>query len=153
MKNFAAKAAAAVTLLASAEVKAEKSKFGMPPWTFGPPPRKTHNTLALTTEVCQRSVNRLKYQSVDFNDVIRQNPDTRWTDESFSFPDAIYWNDLRPKYGQRSQKKANQGYWRSLSDVLDERYSLWGSTEIQPTDAVQGGFGDCWFIAAASSVA
>ena len=48
MKNFAAKATAAVTLLASAEVTAEKSKFG----TFNPPPRKTHNTLALTPEIC-----------------------------------------------------------------------------------------------------
>ena len=48
MNNFAAKAAAAVTLLASAEVTAEKSKFG----TFNPPPRKTHNALALTTDIC-----------------------------------------------------------------------------------------------------
>ena len=126
MKNFAAKAAAAVTLLASAEVTAEKSKLG----TFNPPPRKTHNTLALTPEICQRSVNRLKHQSVDFNDVIRQNPDTRWTDDSFKFPDAIYWSDMRPDAQFDQKGMAEAGSWHSLSGVIDERYSLWGNTEI-----------------------
>ena len=93
MKTFATKATAALTFLASAElVSADKSKFG----TFNPPPRKTHNTLARTPEICQRSVNRLKHQNVNFNDIIRENPDTRWTDDTFNFPNAIYWDDLRP---------------------------------------------------------
>ena len=43
MKNFVAKAAAYVALLASVVVSAEKSKLG----TFDPPSRKAHNTLYL----------------------------------------------------------------------------------------------------------
>ena len=49
MKNFVAKAAAYVALLASVVVSAENSKLG----TLNPPPLKTHNTLSLSPTVVE----------------------------------------------------------------------------------------------------
>jgi len=39
---------------------------------------------------------RLRQENVDFNTVLQANTG-KWVDETFSFPDAIFWKDMRPE--------------------------------------------------------
>lgn len=78
-----------------------------------------------------------------------------WVDESFTFPDAIFWKDMRPTSpGDDQSARAEDTQWLRISDVFDpSEYSLWGSEEISPKDTIQGYLGDCWVHTAAASVA
>ena len=53
------------------------------------------SSYGVTRDICQRSMNRLKRENIDFNEVLRANTGT-WADDTFSFPDAIFWKDMRP---------------------------------------------------------
>ena len=48
-------------------------------------------------EICSRAVDRLLKDNVDFNEIIAANTGT-WVDETFNFPDAVFWEDMRPEY-------------------------------------------------------
>ena len=53
------------------------------------PPTVTH-------EICSRAIDRLLDNNIDPNEVLRANTGT-WVDSTFGFPDAIFWEDMRPK--------------------------------------------------------
>ena len=47
-------------------------------------------------EICTRAVDRLLYQNFDPKIALRDHSkDNPWTDHSFSFPSALYWEDMR----------------------------------------------------------
>ena len=48
----------------------------------------------LSHEICSRSVDRALHENIDYNDVLRENTGT-WVDDSFTFPNAFYWEDMR----------------------------------------------------------
>ena len=124
--------------------------------TFRPPPltlQTANDGSGLTHEICSRAVDRLIHRNVDFNEIIEANTG-QWTDDTFTFPDAIFWKDMRPSNPVDDQsKKASTTEAVRLSEVFDEWYSLWGYTQISPKDAIQGYLGDCWMHAAAAVVA
>lgn len=49
----------------------------------------------MTHEICSRAIDRALLKNVDFNTVLREDTGN-WTDTEFSFPHAIFWEDMRP---------------------------------------------------------
>ena len=49
----------------------------------------------VTHETCSRAIDRLLLDNVDFNTVLREDTGN-WEDKTFSHPDAILWEDMRP---------------------------------------------------------
>ena len=48
----------------------------------------------LTHDICTRAIDRLYYHNDDFNEVLEANTGN-WTDPNFTFPEAIFWDDMR----------------------------------------------------------
>ena len=109
----------------------------------------------LTKEICSRSVDRLLLHNVDFNEIIAANTG-EWVDETFDFPESIYWDDMRPKSSadDESNNAQNMMRWERLSDRFPASdYSLWGTTGISAKDPTQGSLGDCWIMTASAAIA
>ena len=104
--------------------------------------------------MCSRSINRLLEHNTDFNQVISANTG-KWVEESFTYPDAIFWSDMRPTDPTIDESSlAEEIKWLRISDVFDHHfYSLWGSKEISPKDVHQGVLADCWLHASAAAIA
>jgi hypothetical protein len=109
----------------------------------------------LTHEVCSRAIDRLLYKNEDFNSVLKNaGSSPSWVDESFPFPQAVYWDDMRVDASSDNSWIDSYADWTRLSDAFSgDKYSLWGEKGIEPGDVNQGGLGDCWLHAAAASVA
>ena len=108
----------------------------------------------LTHEICSRAIDRLLHDNVDFNEIIKENTG-EWVDETFPFPEAIFWEDMRPRSPANDESaREHDAVWRRISDIFPpDSFSLWGKNEISPKDAKQGYLGDCWIHGAASAVA
>ena len=67
-------------------------------WTNKPDPRihpkMLQSTAGLTHDICTRAIDRLLLDNIDYNDVLVANSGD-WTDSTFPFPDAIFWDDMR----------------------------------------------------------
>ena len=124
------------------------------PQTMSMPKTAMQHFAIPSHEVCSRAVDRLLLRNTDFNDVLRENTGS-WEDPEFGFPDAVYWEEMRPTLPMDDESgTAQQADWIRISDVFGtDEHSLWGSTGINYKDAKQGYLGDCWIIAAASAVA
>ena len=62
---------------------------------------------------------------------------------------------MRPVNKENDETERTQYNWRRISDDFTDmsKYSMWGSTNVSFEDPAQGYLGDCWIIAASSSVA
>ena len=71
----------------------------------------------VTREICSRAKDRMLKDNIDFNDIIAENTGT-WVDETFDFPDAIYWDDMRPEFAadDESSSANNKMKWERISD-------------------------------------
>ena len=67
----------------------------------------------------------------------------------------IQWDDMNVHQNDDESERLTDGTTlRRLSEVFSpDEYSLFGRDSISPKDARQGGLGDCWIVAASSSVA
>ncbi len=86
---------------------------------------------SVTHEVCSRSVDRVLHKNIDFNTVLREDTG-EWKDETFSFPHAIFWDDMRPNSPSDDlSSMENDGFWLRMSDIFDaKKYSLFGDNGI-----------------------
>ncbi len=76
-------------------------------------------------------MDRLLHKNIDFNTVLREDTG-EWKDETFSFPHAIFWDDMRPEDPYHNLSYAeNDGFWLRISDIFDaNKYSLFGDNGI-----------------------
>ncbi len=88
-------------------------------------------------EICSRSIDRLLHDNIDFNEVLEANTG-EWTDTTFTFPDAIFWKDMRPTHPSDNESgRSSDTQWLRISDVFNtDEFSLWGSEEISPKDTI-----------------
>ena len=49
---------------------------------------------AVTHEQCSKAVDRLHLHNVDPNKIIKDTTKHPWTDETFMFPDSVFWEDM-----------------------------------------------------------
>ena len=92
----------------------------------------------MNREVCSRAVDRLLKNNIDFNQIIEANTGT-WVDETFNFPDAVFWKDRRPEFAvdDESERAKTITTWERISDVFPaDSYSLWGTTAVSPKDPI-----------------
>ena len=77
-------------------------------------------------------------QNEDFNEVLRENKGSpAWYDESFSYDEAVYWDDMRVSSQDDNSWYDSYADWMRLSDVFDgDRYSLWGNQGVRPADVI-----------------
>ena len=54
--------------------------------------------------------------------------------EYSSYIDYIEWSRIKNRFG-------------------GQEFSMWGSSDVRPEDAIQGDIGNCWLISAAMSLA
>lgn len=94
---------------------------------------------------CSYAQDRNKNKLVDFETILN-GPD-KFTDAEF-YPDtdALYWADMGEHLGGTEELQ-----WRRAKDAFPNMSFL--GNGLSPDDINQGGLGDCWFLAAASSVA
>lgn len=60
---------------------------------------------------------------------------------------------MRPVDPDDDETERTSLYWTRISDYFNtDKYSLWGDDNVNYEDPEQGYLGDCWIIAAASSV-
>ena len=87
--------------------------------------------VGVTHEVCSRSVDRVLRNNIDFNTVLREDTG-EWKDTTFSFPHAIFWEDMRPMdYSNDLSNMKDNGFWLRMSDIFDpEKHSLFGDNGI-----------------------
>ena len=87
--------------------------------------------VSVTHEICSRSVDRLLNKNIDFNTVLREDTG-EWTDKTFSFPDALFWEDMRPTdLGNSLSSMKDNGKWYRISDIFNaEKFSLFGNNGI-----------------------
>ena len=86
--------------------------------------------VSVTHEICSRSVDRVLHKNIDFNTVLREDTG-EWTDKTFSFPDALFWEDMRPTDKTNSLEGMQNNGWYRMSDIFDaEKYSLFGGNGI-----------------------
>ena len=102
------------------------------PELFGPQVLQTTDAEAsegVTHEICSRSVDRLLKNNIDFNTVLKEDTG-EWKDETFTFPHAIFWDDMRPT-SSMDDLSSYDGFWLRMSDIFDaEKYSLFGDNGI-----------------------
>ena len=154
MLNFAAQTIAALAFVGLVNGKAHNPAFdGKRVVKPKIAPKYMEENPAVNHEICSRSMTRALLQNFDPNEPLVANSG-EWTDASFPFPEALRWPDMPGGANYSQQHQAENAEWLKISDVFnDSRYSMFGSQQISPKDAVQGGIGDCWFVSAASSVA
>ena len=79
-------------------------------------------------ETCQRAVNRLKSESLDYNDFLyyaAENPEESYLDESFTFPESIHWEALPGPWPLNFDVPYID--WKRIKDSFaSPEYSLWG---------------------------
>ena len=81
----------------------------------------------LTREVCHRSVDRLFFDNIDFNNVLEENTGT-WTDSTFTGWDRIFWKDYRPYDAQYDESvRQYDTEFKSIREVFSSGYSMWGN--------------------------
>ncbi len=91
----------------------------------------TEDDSPVTKEVCSRSVDRVLRKNIDFNTVLREDTG-EWKDETFSFPEAVFWDEVRPMCALNDlSNMANDAFWLRISDIFDpKKYSLFGDNGI-----------------------
>lgn len=107
-------------------------------------------------ENCRRAVNRLLDETADFNEIFKlanEDPEFKFTDDTFSFPDSIHWPDVPiDQYSLAGQEERIE--WTRISNRFwTEDYSMWGENNIEPDDSIQGQLGNCWLHVAGISIA
>jgi hypothetical protein len=106
--------------------------------------------------LCARAVERMRADQVDIASTLREfggSPDApSWTDETFTFPDAVHWENLPGEFDYFDQLEYIE--WSRIKNKFgSDSYSMWGREQIRPEDAIQGQIGNCWLISAAMSIA
>ena len=92
---------------------------------------------AINHEICSRAVDRLRLSNADFNDLITEaNASGQpYTDPTFMFPEAIQWDDMRPKDASNDETERTNLYWTRISDYFNSyRYSMWGNLNVNYED-------------------
>ena len=104
---------------------------------------------ASKTHTCLTTANRNKAKLDDFYALLKGS--TPYSDDDFSADmSAVYWKDI-DTVGAMDAELKKPVTWKRASAMGSDK-TLFGKG-ISPDDAIQGELGNCWFMAAASSVA
>ena len=108
------------------------------------------STTTISKEICQRTATRNKAALPDFYGILGGT--TKYSDTDFK-PDwsAMAWKDAGETYASMATSYTTT-VWKRASEAFPGK-TFWGTNGITPEDIVQGGVGNCWFMAAVSALA
>ena len=100
---------------------------------------------------CTTTSDRNKSDLPDFASILSAGQ--KWTDPQFSHNDeALFWKSRGEARPQGLDDVSNLE-WKRISETSLKNNMLWGSDGITVDDVRQGMLGNCWYKAAASSMA
>ena len=108
--------------------------------------------------LCQRALQRLRHEKDDIGSLFKEYDlyGKKYDDVTFDFPESIHWESNPTIIPADSKVKDVENLvWERISEYLSAKdgYSLWGSNDIESSDAIQGQLGNCWLVTAAMSIA
>lgn len=100
------------------------------------------------SHTCQYSVNNFKnYSTFSWTNVLSQTQN--WTDPNFNLSQNIYWSDVPNSLGSPD---LTQYQFARVKDVLRGSNLFGLNNQANPGAAVQGIYGDCFFVSSASGL-